>query len=191
MWWVPEGWVHDNLLIYSRCALHYRSTKAQTNSHDIYHKLRHALVYESDGFTKEIRLSYGGLTVTALSDRGAFHIEEKDGILNLYVPRDNVQREKCYLTQLPNELREYLLMDNSFGASKAFLMVIHTTNLLTLPIEWENGKPSRRFTARSPGGYREPCIYAIYFGGSSLSYIALYILNAVHSCTSNWTCSST
>lgn len=105
----------------------------QTNGHEIYYKLRRALVYKSDGFTKELRLSYGGITASALSDRGTFHLEEKDGMLNLFVPRDNVQREKCYLTQLPNELRQYLLlMDNSPGASKAFLMVIQASSIHVL-----------------------------------------------------------
>lgn len=95
--------------------------------------LRHALVYESDGFTKELRLSYGDLRVNALSERGTFHLEEKNDMLNLFVPRDIVQREKCYLTQLPNELRQYLLlMDNSPGASKAFLMVIQASSIYVL-----------------------------------------------------------
>lgn len=44
-----------------------------------------------------------------------------------------MQREKCYLTQLPNELRQYLvLMDNSPGASKAFLMVIQASSIYVL-----------------------------------------------------------
>lgn len=112
----------------SRCAFHYRSIKVQTDGPGIYHKLQHVLVYESDGFTKELRLSYGDLTVNALSDRGTFHLEEKEGILNLFVPRNNAQREKCYLTQLPNELQQYLqLMDNGPEASKAFLLVIQAS----------------------------------------------------------------
>ncbi|QGA16253.1 hypothetical protein EYB26_003920 [Talaromyces marneffei] len=111
-----------------RCALHYRSTKVQPDGQEIFHKLRHALVYESDGFTKDLQLSYGNLTVNAASDRGTFHLEDKNGILNLFVPRNNAQREKCYLTQLPNDLQQYLqLEDNGPEASKAFLLVIHAS----------------------------------------------------------------
>ncbi|KAH8702222.1 hypothetical protein BGW36DRAFT_289384 [Talaromyces proteolyticus] len=109
-----------------RCALHYRSSKVQTNGQEVYHKFRQALIYESDGFTKHLRLSYGDLTVNAVSDRGIFHLEDVHGTLILFVPRDDKQREKCYLTQLPNALERYLLIDNP-GASKVFLLVIQAS----------------------------------------------------------------
>lgn len=97
-------------------------------------------MYESDGFTKDLRLSYGNLTVNAASDRGTFHLEDKNGVLNLFVPRDNAQREKCYLTQLPNELQQYLqLEDNGPEASKAFLLVIQASIHVLDDILDENG----------------------------------------------------
>jgi hypothetical protein len=97
-------------------------------------------VYESDGFTKDLRLSYGNLTVNAASDRGTFHLEDKNGVLNLFVPRDTAQREKCYLTQLPNKLQQYLqLMDNGPEASKAFLLVIQASIHVLDDILDENG----------------------------------------------------
>ncbi|KAF3407649.1 hypothetical protein DPV78_001639 [Talaromyces pinophilus] len=114
-----------------RCALHFRSTKTQIDNQEIYNKLRHALVYECDGITKHLQLCYGNQkrTVKVISDRGTFHLEDKDDdTLRLFGPRDAAQQEKCSMTQLPKVLGRYLLIDdNNPHASKILLLVLHAS----------------------------------------------------------------
>jgi hypothetical protein len=109
-----------------RCALHYRSVKVHNSGQEIYHAFQNASIYKSEGFTKTLTLSYRGITVTATSDRGVFHLEGTEEALQLFVPRDNKQREKCYLTQLPKALMSYLLIDDP-RAVRAFLQVIQAS----------------------------------------------------------------
>ncbi|CRG88031.1 Cadherin-89D [Talaromyces islandicus] len=109
-----------------RCALHYRSVKVHNSGQEIYHAFQNALIYKSEGFTKTLSLPYRGITVTAASDRGVFHLEDTEEALRLFVPRDNKQREKCYLTQLPKALMSYLFIDEP-RAEKTFLLVIQAS----------------------------------------------------------------
>jgi hypothetical protein len=121
----------QNLTARDRCALHFRSTKTQIDDQEIYNKLRHALVYECDGITKHLQLCYGNQkrTVKVISDRGTFHLEDKDDdTLRLFGPRDAAQQEKCSMTQLPKVLGRYLLIDNNNPhASKILLLVLHAS----------------------------------------------------------------
>lgn len=122
----------------SRCALHYGCIKAGTDGPEIYHKLRHALVYESDGITKTLDLSYGYRTIKSSNERATFHLEDKNGVLRLFVPKDKAQREKCYLTQLPKAILRYLFFDDIPEASCFLLLILHaSTDVLDEILEEE------------------------------------------------------
>lgn len=90
-----------------RCVIHYETDLIQDDRLDIYRKFQNAALYESDGFSKNLSLSQGELTVTAESSSGRLHIEERNGILRLFVPRGSGQREICYSTELPTALVRY------------------------------------------------------------------------------------
>lgn len=116
------------ILTARRCALHFRNTKARIDDQEIYNKLQHALVYESDGITTHLQLRYGNeKTVKVISDRTTFHLEDKDETLHLFGPRDAAQQEKCSMTQLPKALGRYLLIDGNPQASKILLLVLHAS----------------------------------------------------------------
>lgn len=58
--------------------------------------------------------------------RGLFHLTDRDNKLQIFVPRDNKQRETCYLIQLPKALMLYLLIDSP-EASRTFSLVIQAS----------------------------------------------------------------
>jgi hypothetical protein len=101
--------------------------KVKIDGPKLYHKLQNALVYESDGFTKHLQLSYGNQTVKAISDRGTFHLEDENGTMRLFIPNDKMQRERSSMTELPKALGRYLLIDGSPQASKILLLVLNAT----------------------------------------------------------------
>jgi hypothetical protein len=129
-----------------RCALHYRSVKVHNSGQEIYHTFQNASIYKSEGFTKTLALYYRGITVTAASDRGVFHLEGTEEALQLFVPRDKKQREKCYLTQLPKALMSYLLIDDPRAVSVLLMVIQASVHVLDEVLDEEG-------FVRVPDGY--------------------------------------
>ena len=50
----------------------------------------------------------GSRTVSVPSDVGFLKISEEDGMLKIFVPKDNVQRQRCYRAHLPTQLMSFL-----------------------------------------------------------------------------------
>jgi hypothetical protein len=90
---------------------------------EVYQKFQNATLYESDGFRKTLSLSQGTLTATAESSSGLLHIEENNGTLRIFVPRDPQQRKLCYPGQLPKALVRYLGITDP-AATGSFRIVI-------------------------------------------------------------------
>ncbi|KAK2748571.1 hypothetical protein FQN57_000706 [Myotisia sp. PD_48] len=96
---------------FTRYAIHYGGNRELHNTAGLYTKLRNIAVYESGGFMKTLKLSYGPLVATSMGGSGLLHIEEADRSLKLFVPRNIDQRIRCYATHLPAALLRFLKID--------------------------------------------------------------------------------
>jgi hypothetical protein len=112
----------DNGII--RCAVHYKSHKVRDGDWSLYNTLLAADVYQSDGFSKTLVLCQGGRRITVESGKANLHIKEDKKHLTLYVPREGIARERCYLSQLPERLLGYLAISDT--AAKSTLTAILT-----------------------------------------------------------------
>ncbi|EEP80666.1 predicted protein [Uncinocarpus reesii 1704] len=91
-----------------RCAVHFNSTKTLNRKEAVCRMLQGVQIYESQGFSKTLNLTLGGLAITAESARGLLHLEDEGDVLKIYVPRDQKDRRRCYANQLPKELMNHL-----------------------------------------------------------------------------------
>lgn len=81
----------------------------------MYRKLAEANIYESDGISKTVTISINGEQRSVLGAKGKIHIEEIDDKLQIYVPRDQRERELCYLVQFPPKLASHLNISEQIG----------------------------------------------------------------------------
>ncbi|KAF8865581.1 hypothetical protein BDZ45DRAFT_641278 [Acephala macrosclerotiorum] len=95
-----------------RCTIHYRSSRSRDGDVSLYHQLLGATVYASDGITKSISVVQYGKTITVDNSRANFHLEEVDGELRLYVPRNESSREECFFWQLPRRLMKHFAISD-------------------------------------------------------------------------------
>jgi hypothetical protein len=65
-------------------------------------------LYTTDNISTNIVLHLKSRQITEKSDRTCLHSKIVDGKLKVFVPRDSIQRETCYRSQLPNLFREIL-----------------------------------------------------------------------------------
>ncbi|KAI0813926.1 hypothetical protein GGR55DRAFT_486989 [Xylaria sp. FL0064] len=97
-----------------RVATHYDSprTKSLSERMELYRMLREAKVYETDGISSELHLSQDGRDFKFVKNMSELHIREtKDGILEIYVPRDPDRQDLCYFETLPPRLLDWLMTD--------------------------------------------------------------------------------
>ena len=81
----------------------------------MYRKLAEADIYESDGISKTVTISINGEQSSVPGAKGKIHIEEIDDKLRIYVPRDQRERELCYLVQFPPKLATHLNIGEQIG----------------------------------------------------------------------------
>ena len=91
-----------------RCCVHYHSPKAEGKEMSLYRLLVQTDIYESDGFSKTLILGQNGRLIKVESDKGNLHIEEDSTQLRIYVPNDKKDQDRCYLSQLPIRLMEFI-----------------------------------------------------------------------------------
>jgi hypothetical protein len=108
----------------TRCAVHFKSHKVRDGDRSLYQTLLATDVYRSDGFSKTLTLHQGGGRITVESGKANLHIKEDGKNLTLFVPRDSTARERCYLSQLPNQLLGYLAISDT--AAKSTLTAVLT-----------------------------------------------------------------
>lgn len=95
----------------------------------LYQTLLEASIYESDGISRTISLVQNGQTITVENSRANFHLDEIK--LGLYVPRDENEREECFLRQLPRGLLGFLRISDP--AAEAILCgIISSRNLIVI-----------------------------------------------------------
>lgn len=62
----------------------------------------------SDGIGQSLQIKQDGYSIEGASSRANFHLEESDGILRLYLPKDEVERDVCFESDLPRKLCAFL-----------------------------------------------------------------------------------
>ena len=74
----------------------------------MYRKFERAKVHVSDGINCSLQITQGGRDIKGAISRANFHIEELDGALQFYLPKDEVERDVCLESDLPRRLCSFL-----------------------------------------------------------------------------------
>ena len=71
------------------------------------------MVYVSDGIRRSLQITQGRRSVEGASSRANFHLEEAEGALRLYLPKDEIERDVCFESDLPRRLCKFLSISDS------------------------------------------------------------------------------
>lgn len=74
----------------------------------LYRRFKRAIVYVSDGIRRLLQITQRGRSIEGASSRANFHIEEAEGALRLYLPKDEVECDVCFESDLPRKLCTFL-----------------------------------------------------------------------------------
>ena len=103
----------------------------------LYRKFKHATVYVSDSIGRSLQITQNGRSIEGASSRASFHFEETDGVLRLYIPKDEVEREVCFESDLPRRLCMFLSITDP-GAPGVIGGVFRKDNLAVIDRILEN-----------------------------------------------------
>lgn len=96
------------ILTWYRCAFHFASPDKRHDVSTLYRKFKNATVYVSDGIKRSLQMTQDGRRIEGASSRANFHFEEVEGALRLYLPKDEVERDVCFESDLPRRLCIFL-----------------------------------------------------------------------------------
>ncbi|KAF1811004.1 hypothetical protein P152DRAFT_483336 [Eremomyces bilateralis CBS 781.70] len=95
------------------CALHFGSAKFGSDETGLYDLFRSTSIYTSGGISTSITLTQYDITHRVPLPSAKFHLEHRNGRLDLYVPRRRSDQEVCFKQQLPSSIFRFLLCRNS------------------------------------------------------------------------------
>ncbi|KAJ5533062.1 hypothetical protein N7494_009614 [Penicillium frequentans] len=98
----------QRLLSTLRCGSNYQAVSLRADPSNVFRQLQMANIYESEGFQRTLVLQYGDIEATAQSGNGLVHIESQSDSLKIFIPRDPLDQERCYRTELPKVLSSHL-----------------------------------------------------------------------------------
>ncbi|UPK97203.1 hypothetical protein LCI18_008138 [Fusarium solani-melongenae] len=98
-----------------RIAYHYNSPRLNEGTDILYETLRNAQVYETDGIAATLYIKQDGRERSYEKGQSDLHIEEEEGKLNVFVPRDKRSQESCYARKLPLGLFRWLMTPSDGG----------------------------------------------------------------------------
>jgi len=75
----------------------------------LYDLLRTVVTVETEGISSTLILEIGGETFDYEVGTSELHLEEKGGVLKIYVPRDEDRQEICFHSSLPRRLFSWLM----------------------------------------------------------------------------------
>lgn len=93
-----------------RIAYHFRSPRFQGDGQEFYNLLCHTRTWEAETISTTLTIRIDGHNVTQEVDRGEIHIDNTDG-LDIYVPHNEDQRHRTYLSALPKRLLHWIMTD--------------------------------------------------------------------------------
>ncbi|KAI0975554.1 hypothetical protein F4678DRAFT_417638 [Xylaria arbuscula] len=94
-----------------RIATHLRSSKAQ-DPEAFFHLLQNSTVLETDEIRSELHLVEDDRTLKVERFQAELHIDATEGILRIYVPKDPVRQDICFLYNLPSALYKWIIEDS-------------------------------------------------------------------------------
>ena len=74
----------------------------------LYRKFRCGTVYVTDGIRLSMHITQNGRDIEGALSQANFHFEDKEGSLRSYLPKNEVDREVCFESDLPRRLCEFL-----------------------------------------------------------------------------------
>ncbi|KAL8701070.1 MAG: hypothetical protein Q9201_005112 [Fulgogasparrea decipioides] len=92
----------------ARCAFHFASPSKRQDVASLYRKFKRAIVYVSDGIRRSLQIMQSGRCIEGALSRANFHFEEAEGALRLYLPKDEVECDVCFESDLPRRLCTFL-----------------------------------------------------------------------------------
>lgn len=90
-------------------AYHYNSPRLNEGARALYEILKNAQVYETDGIAATLYIIQDDRERSYEKGQSDLHIEEQEGQLNIFVPRDKRNQESCYARKLPRGLFRWLM----------------------------------------------------------------------------------
>jgi hypothetical protein len=90
------------------CAVHFAQKGKTKDIETLYRTLRRAAVYMSDSIGRSMRIIQNGRSIEGLRSQANFHLEEQEGSLKVYLPKDETDRDVCFERQFPRRLCKFL-----------------------------------------------------------------------------------
>ncbi|KEY68188.1 hypothetical protein S7711_09101 [Stachybotrys chartarum IBT 7711] len=112
-----------------RCAAKYNSPRFVADAEGLYNLLRRAITVETDGISSYVSLKQGGRSYEHEVSTSELHIEDKDDMLKIYVPRDEVRQDVCFQSRLPRYLVSWFMtVPGASAARNTHDDAVHVTN---------------------------------------------------------------
>ncbi|KAL8736556.1 MAG: hypothetical protein Q9181_002384 [Wetmoreana brouardii] len=92
----------------ARCAFHFASLSKRQDVASLHRRFKRAIVYVSDGIRRSLQITQRGRCIEGALSRANFHFEEAEGALRLYLPKDEVECDVCFESDLPRRLCTFL-----------------------------------------------------------------------------------
>ncbi|KAI1418939.1 hypothetical protein F5Y12DRAFT_780524 [Xylaria sp. FL1777] len=99
-----------------RIATHLRSSKAQ-DPEAFYQLLQNSTVLESDEIKSELHIQEDDCTLKVEQFQAELHIDAIGDTLRIYVPKDTVRQDICFLYNLPSALYKWMMEDSDAAVS--------------------------------------------------------------------------
>lgn len=134
----------------SRIASKYNSPQIDHDARVLYDLLRTVVTVETEGISSTLILEIGGETFDYEVGTSELHLEEKDGVLKIYVPRDEDRQEICFHSSLPRRLFSWLMTRSGAeqvetiddeAAVNVMLSVLNCSNSVVSHILTKEGVP--------------------------------------------------
>ena len=130
---------HAVVLTAGRCALNYGSElNAASLDQAVYNRLSSTKVFCSDSIEKEVKLVVDGKIYGSQTIKGRLHIVTLEDCFEIYLPRDDKERELCMYRRLPQELASIFGVPDSIGL-KVLGDILQAKLILIEDLLTENG----------------------------------------------------
>lgn len=94
--------------------MHHKSQKYQ-DAGILYNLIRASEVVKSEDILKTLEFSLMSQKISVPNETGELHVEEREGKLRLYLPKNWMQRNLVWVNDLPNKLCAYFGMEDLTG----------------------------------------------------------------------------
>ncbi|GKZ34319.1 hypothetical protein AbraIFM66950_004548 [Aspergillus brasiliensis] len=94
-----------------RIAVHLKSPRAVQDEDAFYETLKTIAMKETNGISSELHLHQDGTDIKVEISRSELHLDDRDGQLTIYIPRNKRDQDICFLDRIPLALLQWLMLD--------------------------------------------------------------------------------